>query len=64
MFRDGVSEGQFAIMLDQGPSPICLFATTRANEIGTEVNAIRVACQSIQADYKPKITYMIVGKVC
>ena len=43
-FRDGVSEGQFPLVLRH------------------EINKIRNACQTIEAGYKPAITFVIVQK--
>jgi eukaryotic translation initiation factor 2C len=43
-FRDGVSEGQFPIVLRY------------------EMNKMRQACQQIDKDYKPAITFVIVQK--
>ncbi|KAG8228778.1 Argonaute-2 [Ladona fulva] len=44
MFRDGVSDGQFAEVLNE------------------ELMAMRRACISLQSDYKPKITFLVVQK--
>ncbi|KAG8228779.1 hypothetical protein J437_LFUL006657 [Ladona fulva] len=44
MFRDGVSDGQFALVLNE------------------ELMAMRRACTSLQPDYKPKITFLVVQK--
>lgn len=43
-YRDGVSEGQFRVILD------------------VELRAIRQACRSLQADYEPPITFLVVQK--
>ena len=43
-FRDGVSEGQFEMVLNK------------------EISAIQRACQSLQADYEPLITYFVAQK--
>ncbi|XP_021767509.1 protein argonaute MEL1-like [Chenopodium quinoa] len=43
-FRDGVSEGQFAQVLQY------------------EVNVIQQACKSIEANYQPRVTFVVVQK--
>ncbi|KAJ9098336.1 hypothetical protein QFC19_006460 [Naganishia cerealis] len=43
-YRDGVSEGQYAVVVQK------------------EVNAIRLACESLKPGYKPKITFVICAK--
>ncbi|PNF19900.1 hypothetical protein B7P43_G12298, partial [Cryptotermes secundus] len=43
-FRDGVSEGQFAQVLN------------------SELNAIRRACSSLDQEFKPKVTFLVVQK--
>ena len=54
-FRDGVSEGQFPQVLASGPYLSCCFSCSLSNApfSFTEVNAIRVACQKIDREYKP-----------
>ncbi|RHY09601.1 hypothetical protein DYB25_010480, partial [Aphanomyces astaci] len=43
-FRDGVSEGQFQMVLN------------------FEVSALHAACAKLEAGYRPKITFVVVGK--